>query len=209
MMPDRLTRMLVALALACTLVACATSAEPVYYALASAPGTRNPKAIGSIEVRQPNIAGYLDRSEILTEIVNHRLRLASNERWGEPFAIMIGRVLAENLSERLPGSTVFTEASGMSIHASRLVELSIWKFDLDVDGYVRLKALLALRSDDAGVAAVTRTVSLQARPASEGLNGLVDAMSRLLGLLADEIAGSLDAGVGVSKEAPSQPVTQP
>ena len=202
-----LTRMLFGLLLACAHAACGTSAEPLYYALASAPGARVAKALGTIEVRQPNVAGYLDRSEILTEVVDHRLRLATNERWGEPFGVMIGRVLAEDLSERLPGSTVFTEASGMSIRAARFVELSIWKFDLDADGYVRLKALLALRSEAGDVPTVTRTVNLQARP-GVGLHGQVDAMSRLLGLLADEIVGSLDAGVAAGGEVRAEAAAQ-
>jgi len=186
--------------LCAALVACGSSPEPAYYALGRVPGVLIADPLGSIEVRRPSIAGYLDRSEILTQVVDHRLRLASNERWGEPLALMIGRVLADDLGERLPGSTVFTESSDMSIHASRVVELSISKLELDADGYVRLKALLALRSDTGQAPALTRTLTLQARPSSSETPALVDTMSGLVGLLANEIAGALKASA-VSQQA--------
>ena len=81
----------------------------------------------------------------------------------------------------------------MSIVASRIVELSIWKLDLDPDGYVRLRALLALRSDAAQTPVLARTLALQVRPTTTETPALVAAMSSLLGQLADEIAGSLQA----------------
>jgi uncharacterized protein len=180
-----------AVAIAGALVACASSPEPSYYALAPASGLALQAPLGAIEVRQPSVARYLDRSEIVAQVADHRLRLASNERWSEPLGQMIGRILAADLSERLPSSIVFTEASDLSIQPSSVVELAIGKFDLDADGVVRLKAVLAVRSGSGQVAALARPIALQARPETSGTNGLVTTMSGLLGRLADEVAVAL------------------
>jgi uncharacterized lipoprotein YmbA len=106
---------------------------------------------------------------------------------------MIGRVLTDDLAERLPNSTVFSEASDLSLRAAHVVELSIGKLDLDPDGYLRLRALLLVRSEAVQTPVRARTVTLSTRPATTELPGLVAAMSRLLGELADDIARSLRA----------------
>ena len=180
-----------AMILCLALGACASSPEPAYYTLTALPGARLPAALGSIEVRRPSLAGYLDRAEILTQVVGQRLQVAHGERWAEPLAIMIGRVLTDDLAARLPNSTVFSEASDLSLRAARVVELSIAKLDLDLDGYLRLRALLVIRSDAAQTPVQARTIALSARPTTRELPRLVAAMSGLLGQLADEIAGSL------------------
>jgi uncharacterized protein len=96
-----------------------------------------------------------------------------------------------DLSERLPGSIVFTEASDLSIQPSSIVELAIGKFDLAADGVVRLKAVLAVRSGSGQFAAVARPIALQARPKTGDTNGLVTTMSGLLARLADEVVVTL------------------
>jgi uncharacterized lipoprotein YmbA len=183
-------------ALVCTiaLAGCGASPEPFYYTLAPTPGVAAPAPLAghAIEVRQPSIAGYLDRSEIVVQVVEHRLRLASNQRWSEPLGLMIARILADDLTERLPGSTVFSEAAHLSVEPTSVVELGVRKFDLDADGFVRLKALLVVRS---GAGQSARAVALQARPKTSETSDLATSMSDLLGQLADEIAGALRTSV--------------
>jgi uncharacterized lipoprotein YmbA len=172
------------------LAGCGSSPATAYYALAAVSGSMRQAALGTLEVRRPGIAGYLDRAEILTQWDGQRLQLAQNACWGEPLASMIGRVLAEDLTERLRGTIVFSASSDLSIPAATVIELAIWKFDLGPDGYVHLNALSSVRG--AGQPAA-RAITLQARPATTDPNAVVATMSSLLGQLADEIANALTA----------------
>jgi uncharacterized protein len=182
------------------LCGCGSSPNTAYYALAAVSGTVRPASLGTIEVRRPGIAGYLDRAEILAQWNGHRLQLAQNECWGEPIASMIGRVLAEDLTDRLRGTIVFSAASDLSIPASTVVELAIGKFDLDQDGTVHLNALTSVRGSGRQA---TRAIALQARPVTSETGAVVATMSRLLGQLADEIATILMArGESRASEAP-------
>ncbi len=102
---------------------------------------------------------------------------------------MIGRVLAEDLTQRLPGTTVFTEAGTISADASATVELDVQRFDLDESGQVVLLAQVAVRWGFGHDAAGARSLRLTARPVGNGTPELVMAMSRLVGQLADAVAG--------------------
>jgi uncharacterized lipoprotein YmbA len=167
---------------------CGSSPSTTYYALAAVSGTIRQASLGTIEVRRPGIAGYLDRTEILAQWDGQRLQLANNAGWAEPIASMIGRVLAEDLGDRLHGTVVFGASADLSVHAATVVELVIRKFDLGSDGYVHLSVLWSVPS--AGQWS-TRAVALQARPASTATAAIVGAMSGLLGQLADDIANAL------------------
>ncbi|HET8934381.1 MAG TPA: PqiC family protein [Polyangiales bacterium] len=170
---------------------CGSSPNTTYYALAAVSGTLRQASLGAIEVRRPGIAGYLDRTEVLAQWDGQRLELAHNTGWAEPLAAMIGRVLAEDLSERLRGTTVFAASSDLSLQANTVVELVIRKFDLGSDGVVHLNALWSVRN--AGQA-TTHSSALQARPTTTDTGAVVAAMSTLLGQLADEITKVLPAG---------------
>lgn len=173
------------------LAGCGSSPATDYYSLAAVSGKARSASLGTIEVRRPDIAGYLDRAEILTQWDGHRLQLTPNACWGEPLASMVGRVLAEDLTDRLRGSIVFSAASDLSIPADTVIELALWKFDLASDGYVHLNALTSLRGSGPPA---TRVFALQARPATTDPDAVVAAMSDLLGQLADGIAELMTRG---------------
>jgi len=169
---------------------CGSSPNTTYYALAAVSGTARQASLGAIEVRRPGIAGYLDRTEILAQWDGQRLQLANNAGWAEPIAAMIGRVLADDLSERLPGTIVFSAGSDLSMPTTTVVELLIRKFDYGSDGHVHLLALWSVRG---GGQPSARAASLRARPTTDETGAIVAAMSGLLGQLADEIASELQA----------------
>lgn len=184
--------------------ACGSSPATAYYALAAVSGTIHQASLGTVEVRRPGVAGYLDRAEILAHWDGHRLQLAENACWGEPIASMVGRVLAEDLTERLQGTIVFSASSELSMQASTVVELALWKFDLGADGSVHLNALASVRG--AGQPS-TRAITLQARPVTNDTGAVVDVMSRLLGQLADAVADTIlaRANPSISPAPPAQP----
>jgi uncharacterized protein len=167
---------------------CGSSPSTTLYALAATSGTVRQASLGVVEVRRPGIAGYLDRTEILAQWDGQRLQLESNTGWAEPLAAMVGRVLAEDLSDRLQGTIVFAASSDLSLQPATVVELVIRKFDLAADGSVHLNVLWSVRG--AGQASA-RATALEARPSSNETGAVVAAMSGLLGQLADEITKTL------------------
>ena len=107
---------------------------------------------------------------------------------------MAGRVLAEDLSQRLPGSTIFSEAGSIAADTDATVEIDIQRFDTAPDGTVTLLAQIAIsagRSDDRRHPTATHSFRLTAPAISGTTTGSVASMSLLLGQLADAVTGML------------------
>ena len=113
----RLTQVIAAALLA--VQAACSSPNPNLYTIApvsgaptAAHGTAAPKVI---ELRQIGLARYLERSQIVRSSENYRLDVMANDWWGEPLGAMLSRVLVEELSQRLPQSTVYAETGAVSV----------------------------------------------------------------------------------------------
>jgi uncharacterized lipoprotein YmbA len=183
--------LVLALAAPPSFAGCGSSPEPVFYALAPTRGVTAPLAIHAIRIRRPGLAGYLDRPEIVRGVVDFRLGVTSNERWGEPLDAMLGRVLAEDLDQRVPGSSVYTEDGAITADPEATVEVDFRRFDIGSDGQANLWAEVAVQRGDNSARATSRSVKLSQAPAAATTSALVATMSDLLGQLADQIAAML------------------
>jgi hypothetical protein len=163
--------------------ACA-SPNPTLYTLAVVPGATHAAAPPHIELREIALAHYLQRSQIVRSSEDFRLDVLGNDWWGESLDAMVSRVLVQELSQRLPSSTVFAENGAITATPDASVELNIQRFDEDRSGALVLLAQMAV----AGHATATRNVHFSVPPPSPGTPGLVSAMSSALGELADAIA---------------------
>ena len=158
------------------------------FTLQPVPGTPLPAASGQvIELRRPGLAGYLDRPDIVLRDAGYQLSVNSQLRWAEPIGDMIGRVLTQDISQRLPSSTVFSETGAITADATLRVEVDIVRFDQGEDGRLTLVAEAALEAGRSHAPLRARHIVLQA-DAGAGAAGLVAAMSTLLGELADRVA---------------------
>ena len=135
--------------------------------------------------------GYLDRPEIVRNNADYRLRIPAGERWGEPVGDLIARTLAEDLTARMPGTSVFTSSGSISATADRTVELDVQRFDLDGQGQVVLLAQVAVSRGTSRSVASAQTVQVRVTPAGATTADMVAAMSAALGQLADRIAPML------------------
>jgi uncharacterized lipoprotein YmbA len=173
---------------------CGSSPDPIYFALSPVGTVHSPRATSwahLVKIRRPAIAGYLDRAEIVSRVTDHRLRVASGESWSEPLGDMVGRILGEDLSDRLPGSVVFTETSPISADPDAVVSVDIQRFDAGEDGALTLRGAIAVQRGRDQSGAVTRNVNLTTHVTTTGTSTLVNAMSDLLGQLADQVARDL------------------
>jgi uncharacterized lipoprotein YmbA len=188
----RLAALLLApLLLAPLLLASCRSADPSLYTLAPARGVPRAGAPALVELRRPGIAGYLDRSEIVRANTPYQLQMQSGQRWGEPFGDMVARVLAEDLNNRLPGTSVFTSTGAITADAGARVELDLQRFDADASGQVQLLAQVAVTRGGNRAAAKAQTIRITVTPASSATADYVAALSRALGEAADQIAALL------------------
>jgi uncharacterized lipoprotein YmbA len=167
-----------------------SSPEPDYHRLTMVPGVPRRMPPRAVEVRRVGLPGYLDRSEIMRAGPGTRLEALRNMRWGEGLGGMVGRVLAEDLAQRLPGCTVFNEAGSIALTADATIETEIQRFEAEQSGSVGLAAQVAIRSGSSRPNAA-RVFRVAAPVAGPGAAAVAAAMSAALGQLADGIAAAL------------------
>jgi uncharacterized lipoprotein YmbA len=181
-----LTRRSALLALAALPAAC-SSPDPALYALAAEPGPTRSVAAKIVRLRLPSIPHYLERSQIVRSSEGYRMDVLPNDWWGEPLDAMLGRILVENLNQRLPGSIVYGDTGAISATPDATVEVNLQRFDLGRDGAAVLAAQIAID----GPRHARRGVRIAAAPGDASAKALVAALSHATAELADAIAGML------------------
>jgi uncharacterized protein len=172
------------------LMAC-SSPNPDLYTIAPVTSATQFGAPKVIELRQIGLARYLERSQIVRSSENYRLDVMSNDWWGEPLGAMLARVLVEELSQRLPQSTVFAETGALSVPPDATIELNVSRLDGNAAGTLVLQAQAAVTAKTRGPA--TRGFRFEVPPPDSGVAGEVAAISTAVGQLADGLATMLTA----------------
>ncbi len=181
-----------AVLLAAGLLAGCGSAEPDYYTLKPWPGIAQGGFPLTIQVRTPTVSSFLDRDYIVRNDQDYRLKLAKDAVWGEPIASLIGSTLTADLQQRLPGSTVFTQAGAISAHPQAVVELDVSQFSEDGSGLATIDAALSVQRPDSGTAA-SQLLHLSMAPSGPTTADLAATLSQLLGQVADAAARQASA----------------
>ncbi len=169
------------------LAACGSTPEPRVFTLVPMPGAAPVAGPSTVAVRSVGLAKYLDRPQIVRSANDVELHVTDLERWAEPLGDMIGRVLVDNLSQRLRNARVFQESGPVSVTPAAVVELEVSRFDLDSSGTVRLQGQAAVRRANGRVSGPV-PLDAAARPAGTGAADLARAMSEALGTASDRIA---------------------
>ncbi len=187
----RRRRPLIWLLPAALLAGCGSS-DPSYYTLTAVPGQARPGVPLVVELRTPSVAPSLDRDTIVRGEQDNRLKLADGSNWAGALPDMIGRTLALDLGQRLPGSTVYVQGGAISTQPLARVELDVSHFAEDASGAAEIEATLTVhRAESAPAASAGLHLKLQVADTSVG--ALVGALSALLGRVADSAADTLRA----------------
>ncbi len=141
-------------------------------------------------LQQIVLARYLERQQIIRSSENYRLDVMSNDWWGEPLNAMIGRVLVDELGQRLPGSTVLGENGGISSSPDATIELNIQRLDKDASGTLIMQAQAGVEFKGKG-APVLRGFRFSVVPPTQDVTGEVAAISTAVGQLADGLVETL------------------
>lgn len=172
-------------------VAGCASPNPDLFTLAAVPGTAQPLRARTVELRRVGLAAYLDRPEIVRSDAQYRLKVSGIDRWGEPMGSMLERVFTEDLVQRLPNSSVFSESGAISTRPDLVLEVDVQRLDANAAGDIVLLAQVAIQHEDSERTAAATQVRLTIHSASARTTELVAAMSTVLGDLADEVAHKL------------------
>lgn len=144
-------------------------------------------AVGPVEV-----APYLRRPQMASRVSPHEVRYSELHRWAEPLDKNIGWVVAENLSGRLPGRSVFLFGSPHAVGAgSILVEVRVTRLEATPEGKALLRASWAVMGGKQDVAPATQVFSSDIDIEGATPEDIVAAISALLGSLSEDIAEEL------------------
>lgn len=161
-------------------------AVPAGSAVSAGPGTPQARvAVGPVSV-----ASYLDRPQIVTrEGDGVRLGLAEFDRWAEPLAESLPRVLAEDVSRSLGGEHVLVFPGVKADDADIRVAVDVTRLDGSLGGTVVLDAWWALL--DRSGATLRRGRMVERRPAGDDYAAMVTAQGGLTAALADTVASAV------------------
>ena len=188
------------------LAGCGT-AEPKFYTLERVSGPLEVADASTIEVRRPGLAGYLDRPDIVLKNDSYHVSTDDQARWAEPLGDMIGRVLTQDLSQRLKNSSVYDQSGAITAAPDARVEVNIISLNEDESGSVLLNADVAIEQGATHRAIASRHVTLQAATQGSEPSTLVATMSNLLGVLSDRIAGDVHSSTAMAAASATAPAT--
>jgi uncharacterized protein len=163
-----------------------------YYVLGAVDGpvVSSDRAL-SVAVGPVNLAGYLDRPQIVTRPAADKIDLAEFDQWGEPLRDAIVSVLAEDLSRQLPAAkiSIFPWRSLETVRYQ--VVVSVTRFDGPAAGDTALEARWRILDAASGKEAAAKTTRLAEPAGGAGYSLIASAMSRALGVLSRDIAQTL------------------
>lgn len=172
------------------LVTGCSSPNPALYTIAPVPGTPQGPGPKVVVLQQISLARYLERSEIVRSSENYRLDVMNNDWWGEPLPSMLSRVLTEELSQRLPQSTILSSSGAVSVSPDATIEINVQRLDEDAAG--RLVLLAQASVDFKGRRTpIVRSFRFMQTPPVPGVAGEVAAISTAVGQLADGLTSML------------------
>jgi uncharacterized lipoprotein YmbA len=143
----------------------------------------------SVSLRAVALPTYLDTDSLVTRVGDNEIRYSKEERWGEPLATAVPRILAADLEACLAGAGVELRPAGTS--ADAWVDVTIHRFEADGGGATELRARWTVHRREGRAESKSGEARLvDVRPGSSAAG-----MSRLLGKLAEAIAADLRGAI--------------
>ncbi len=172
-------------------VGCRSSPPKRFYVLDAISGQASfPGPTAPLQIAQVNIPAALDRQEMVSENAPDALQISDVHRWGAPLADMVQNVLTRDLIGRLPVGKVILPRAGAPAGAYEIT-VDILEFNADAKGNVVLDGGWSLFRLGSDAPIMGRHVTFDERVAPGDYAAQAQAMSRLLGRLADDIAAQV------------------
>lgn len=181
-------RLVTAIGLAFALAGCGSSPPTHYYTLDPVPAATRSGADAPVQVVAVHIPPSLDRQEMVRQTAANQVDVSDQNRWSAPFGEIAQRVLTQDLAARLPKGTVVLPQQPAPPNARKVV-LDILQFERQASGAVTFDGSWSVLRADSTTPVASRHVHLK-EPAGAGYAAQAQAMSRILGTIADQIAAA-------------------
>ena len=145
---------------------------------------------GPIQIAPVHIPAVLERQEIVTARGSSEIILSNRHRWAAPLGEMTRRTLTQDLLQRLQGNEVVLPEQPAPADTREIV-VNILNFQSDAAGHVVLQGSWSLLPPGSDTPSQMRNFSLTGQAEATGYAGQVQAMSRLMGRLADDIVSAV------------------
>ena len=142
-------------------------------------------AIGLGPVSVPE---YLRRPQMVTRVGPNQVSYAEYERWAQPLDNSLAQVLSENLSSLLGAADIALYPWFGTTQLDFVVQVEVQRFERDVSGAAQLVCVWTLKQGESGDHFAGGQFERNEPAESETTGASVAAQSRLLGMLALEIA---------------------
>ncbi len=187
-------RLLVGIAAAVLLTACATTKPSSFYLLspignpsAEKPGTEGANAI-ALAIGPVKLPKHINRDQMVTYASPNKIKLAEFDRWGEPLADNFARVLGDNLALLVPTQriVVYPWRSGTPFEYQVIIEVS--SFAVRPTGQALLVARWSIFSSKGKSVVMSWRSSFTQKVSSKGFEASAAALSKLVAELSRDIA---------------------
>ncbi len=174
--------------------------QPTHFYLLRAMETNEPFSVGemkpsalSLGLGPINLPKYLDRPHIVTRISSHEIDLAEFHKWGAPLKDNLSSVLHENLSRLLSTNRIVKYPWNRSHLPDYQLSLEVLQFDGTQNQEASLSVRWWLAGDDGKRVLQEKTSQFSEIIQGSDYEDLVEAMSRMLAALSQEIAAAINA----------------
>ena len=194
----------VSLAVAIAAMAAACTPTTRYYTMSAvqpdAPLAAASLPAGAVVAVGPvDLPDYVDRPQIVVRTGQHMLEQAAFAQWGGDLNDMVPRLLADDLGQRLPGAHMVDFPAAGDVPWDYRVPVNISRFDVSETGEAVITAHWQVRGKPGSADVVVRESVATAQAKGNSYSDRVDALSRALGVVADDIAKALTT---LSREGP-------
>lgn len=146
-----------------------------------------------VQIAAVNIPPSLDRQEMVREKAPGALEINDVNRWAAPLGDMTQIVLTRDLIDRLPVGEVIAPRTSAP-PGTYEITIDILQFQSNAAGEVVLEGGWSLYRLGSDTPVLNRNVTWREKAAPADYGAQAQAMSRLVGRLADDIASSVTAG---------------
>jgi hypothetical protein len=170
-----------------------------FYLLSAVPSSAAPATPPApdvaIGVFSPDMPGYLDRPQIVASAGNNQVTVNEYQRWAEPLSGGFARVLIQDIATLSGSVHVALFPLTRSFSQEFEVYLLVYQFDGAPGGKVTLRARWRITGPDGKPSYVVQESNLTAdsTAAVPAYQGYVEAMSNLVGQLAQQIVAAIPA----------------
>jgi uncharacterized protein len=187
------------------LAACGSTPTQVFDLSARVPDTpavlTPPRDGALIWVDKPSIAGYADRTQMITRGTGSRISIHEFEVWSDPPADLIQRAVVDDLAQRFGADRVMATPVAHYATPGWRVVIDVIRFDVDEDGDAVLDARWTLLAGPSDRLAVSRREWIEvqsggvADPAKR-VTALRQAVATLASRIGDAVAANAPSGAG-------------